>query len=329
MLCSATTPVTGLFKSLRSQRRWRLPLWFEFLARCALQTRRRFFQKSARGKAYTTPRVPRVRLAADVLADTLAEIGVYAGDILLVHSDVSALQRAGWEPSEFVDFLLDYLGPRGTLVMPTHPVLSDANGRLTYDVRRSPSSVGLLTELFRRRVGVVRSAFPYSAAAALGPRAHALMDEHIRSYAPHDEHSPYARLGELGGKALCVGCPLVRLTILHVAEDVLRDRLGIPGFYQERHVQVRAGGKEIEVAAHVRAGWLWWYLGLSCWQAGMYQQNLVREAAPSGLPLIAVEAANTIAWMKGEVQRGRSLYRLSWLNRWLRLGEPRPEEGMA
>jgi aminoglycoside 3-N-acetyltransferase len=327
MLCSATMSVAGMSKSLQHQRRWHLPPSLELLARCALQTRRRFFRK--RGGGAAAPIAQGTRLQPAALADTLAEMGIHPGDILLVHSDVSALQKVGWEPLEFVDFLLDYLGTQGTLVMPTHPVLSETDGRLTYDVRRSPSSVGLLTELFRRRAGVVRSAFPYSAAAALGPQAHALTDEHIHSYAPHDEQSPYARLGELGGKSLCVGCPLVRLTILHVAEDLLRDCLGIPGFYAERRVCVRQGGKEIEVAAHVRAGWLWWYLALSRWQADMYRYNLVREAAPSGLRLAAVNADDTIAWMKSEIQRGRSLYRMAWLNRWLRLGEPLREEGMA
>jgi aminoglycoside 3-N-acetyltransferase len=299
----------------------------ELLARCALQARRRFFSKGR--TVLASPSVPRARLEPAALADALAELGIYPGDILMVHSDISALQSVGWEPSEFVDFLIDYLGSEGTLAMPTHPVLSDTGGRLTYDVRRSPSSVGLLTELFRRRAGVVRSAFPYSAAAALGPQAQSLTEGHIRSYAPHDEHSPYTRLGEFGGKALCVGCPLVRLTILHVAEDVLRDRLGIPGFYEERRVQVRQGGNETEVVAHVRANWLWWYLSLSRWRADMYQHRLVREAAPSGLRLAAVDAADTIAWMKEEVQRGRSLYRLACLNRWLRLGEPVRDEGMA
>ncbi|MBV9123288.1 MAG: AAC(3) family N-acetyltransferase [Planctomycetes bacterium] len=306
---------------------WHLPPWAELLARCGLQFRRRQVGRKS-GGAEAEPSSAVVRLEPAKLAQSLEALGIQAGDVLMVHADSRALQRVGWEPWDFLDFVLDYLGPEGTLAMPTHPVLGEKDGRLVYDVRRSPSSVGLLTELFRRRSGAIRSVYPYAAAAALGPRAEELVGQHERSFAPHDEHSPYGKLGQLCGKSLCVGCPLVRLTVLHVAEDTLRERLGIAGFYEERPVLVKAGGQEREVTAHVRAGWLWWYLALSRWQAGMYRQGLVRGARPEGLSLLAVDAAKVIGWMQQEVEHGRSLYGLAWLNRWLRLGEPLREGGM-
>lgn len=303
-----------------------LPPAIEFLTRCGLQCRRRWLASSS---TVATPDVPTPtkKLDREVLARNLAAIGVQPGGLVMVHSGAVGLAKVGWEPAEFLDFLCDYLGPHGTLAMPTHPVLSEKSGRLAYDVKRSPSSVGMVSELFRRRAGVVRSECPYSAAAAIGPLADELIRDHRRSFAPHDALSPYAKLGELQGQALCVACPLVRLTILHVAEDVCRETLHIPDFYEERVIVVRQAGREEERSIHTRAGWLWWYLALSRWQRDMWRHGFVRAARPEGLSLLAVSAAPVIQWMTDDARRGRSLYPWARLNRWLRLKAPVHEQG--
>lgn len=309
---------------LRSGRR-RASATAEFLARCALATHRRYLPEGGRGKARPAPEAPARATGPDALADALSALGVRRGGILMLHSDSGACARMGWEPSSLIDFLRDYLGPDGTLAMPTHPKLSRQGDRLVYDVRRSPSKVGLITELFRRRKGVIRSQFPFSAAAACGPLAEALMADHRRSFAPHDEHSPYAKLADLGGQVLTFGCPLNRMTILHVAEDVLRGSLPIEDFHRPCEVWVKAGDEAVAVTAHVRAPWLWWYLHLSGWAREMYHRGLARTHRLSGVLLQSAEARQTVDWMKDELRAGRPIYPLAPLNRWLRLGDPRAE----
>ncbi|CAM02878.1 aminoglycoside N3'-acetyltransferase protein [Saccharopolyspora erythraea NRRL 2338] len=63
----------------------------------------------------------------------------------------------------------------------------------------------------------MRSRHPDASFAALGARAHALMDEHPWDD-PHGPGTPLARLAEAGGRVLLLGAPLDSLTILHHAE---------------------------------------------------------------------------------------------------------------
>jgi aminoglycoside 3-N-acetyltransferase len=306
------------------------PVPSEFAARCAMWTRDRVGPsrkssasisplKSAGNERASTVLRPIGRLE---LESALSTLGIQCGDVLMVHSSARAISALGWQPSDFIDFLQDVLGPDGTLAMPSHPALIVDDGRQIYDVRLSPSTVGLLTELFRRRHGARRSRYPFSAAAAIGPHAVELTSSHAASFAPHDEYSPYAKLAELNGKALCIGAHLDRMTLLHVAEDVLRNQLPIREFYCDREVWVRADGAETRTVAHVRAPWLWWYLCLSRWTNDMYRKGFAHSLLLSGVRLRTAAARPTVEWMKDDLLRGRTIYPLAGLNRWLHLNDP-------
>jgi aminoglycoside 3-N-acetyltransferase len=299
-----------------------VPPVVEFLARCAAAARRRYLPGRRRGTATRATPAPVEPVGADRLRSTLQALGIRPGGVLMVHSGAPAVHRLGWEPSDLIDFLLEYLGPEGTLAMPTHPKLALREGRLTYDVRRSPSQVGLLTELFRRRRSTLRSRCPIAAAAAMGARAQELTEGHARSWAPHDENSPYGRLAELEGQALCIGVPLNRMTILHVAEDSLRDSLPIANFHEEREVWVVADGEATAVRVHMRSPWLWWYLNLGRWSYQMHRRGLARSRTLAEVPLYAANADDVVQWMKNDIRQGRSIYPLASMNRWLGLGDP-------
>ena len=301
----------------------RLPASAEFVARCGLVAQRRF------GRSHSSQDVPAVQLhvepaSADDIIASLQRLGIQPGDDLLVHSDAAAMESIGWDPSDIIDLLLDYIAD-GTLMMPSHPRLKITNSKLTYNVRRSPSTVGLMTELFRRRAGVIRSRFPYSAAAAIGSRAAELIEDHANSFAPHDEHSPYSKLADFDGKVLCLGCDLDRMTMLHVAEDRRRSELQIPAFHQPKTVRVIDGEDESTVVAHTRAPWLWWYLSLSKWTSNMYRHNIARDVTVGGLTMRVASAKRMVCFMEYEIKTGSSLYPLAKYNRWLKLTEPQLE----
>lgn len=303
--------------------RVRIPAWAEFAARLAHASTRRLrparSPRSPVSKAVT--RSP--ALEWDVMAEALSRLGIRRGGCLMVHSSSDSLGRLGWEPTALINFLLDYLGPEGTLAMPSHPKLTqDDNGRLIYDVRRSVSTVGLITELFRRRKGVVRSQFPFSAVVALGPHAEELTSAHARSVTPHDENSPYAKLGELDGQVLHAGVPLDKMTIFHVAEDSERGAMPIAGFHQPVEVFIKSGDELRKVAAYRRSPWLWWYLHMAGWKYDMYHRGFARPLALQGVPFWGAEARPLIEWMRGEVRAGRTYYPLARMNRWLKLEDP-------
>ncbi len=306
-------------------KRRRVPATVEFGMRCALVARNRWRSDQPHAGPsgpYSAPVAQPVEASTGVLHGLLNRLGIQRGDTLIVHSTAAAVERLGWAPSDFLDLLQEHLGRDGTLVMPSHPKLKLLDGGEVYDVRRSPSQVGLLTELFRRRPSVARSKFPFSSAAAAGPNAEYLLDEHIESFAPHDEKSPYAKLAEIDGKCLCIGCPLDRMTILHVAEDSLRNELGIPHFHTERQAMVKGPETLRQVAAHTRAPWLWWYLHLFGWTSRMYRRGLAWDLTFHDIAFRRADARPTIHWMQDEVRRGRSIYPLAWLNQWIRLADP-------
>ena len=258
----------------------------------------------------------------DDMNAVLRSLGIFPGNVVMMHSDAGAVARLGWTPSEMIDHLLEYLGPLGTLAMPSHPHLQDCDARRIFDVRRSYSTVGLLTEVFRRRKETLRSEYPFAAAAAQGALARQMLSAHRDSYAPHDEYSPYGRLAALNGKVLILGCALDRMTIIHVAEDTLRDAIAIPGFYQTEVIWIRNDEGEFPLETHRRAPWLWWYLAKFQWTAQMHDQGLVRKALLMGMPFLAVDATATVAWMQEQVRRGKTIYPLAKWNRIFRLRGP-------
>jgi len=88
-----------------------------------------------------------------------------------------------------------------------------------FDARRSPSTVGLVSEVFRLRPDAVRSRHPSHSVAAIGPRARELTEGHERTL-PTGDDSPYGRLCHIGGKVLLLGVDHDRNTTLHLAETL-------------------------------------------------------------------------------------------------------------
>jgi aminoglycoside N3'-acetyltransferase len=209
----------------------------------------------------------------------------------MVHSDSNAIEAIGWTVVEFLDFLQAFVSPNGTLMMPSHAKLQKTAEMDIYDPNRCPSTVGLLTELFRRRSGVRRSLFPKSPATAWGPLAAEMIDDHKHSYAPHDEKSPYYRMIQRGGQIICVGVPLDRMTLIHVAEDVLRESFPINNFYEKRTCGLRVNGALITLNVHKRAEWLWWYLAKYQWSREICRRGFVSGINWNG---VLVRVANVL-----------------------------------
>ncbi|MFF0081752.1 aminoglycoside N(3)-acetyltransferase [Streptomyces canus] len=172
----------------------------------------------------------------DTLAEQLRELGVRSGEILLVHSSLSALGWVCGGPVAVVQGLLDALGPDGTLVVPTQTGdLSDPavwsnppvpeewwdTIRATmpaYDPLVTPSrGVGVIPETVRTWPGARRSAHPQTSFAATGPRAHAVLDGHALD-CRLGEHSPLARLEALHARVLLLGAGYDTCTSFHLAE---------------------------------------------------------------------------------------------------------------
>ncbi len=160
------------------------------------------------------------------LKNELCALGLKSGMNLLMHS---ALRRVG--PVEggadgIIDTLLEILGPDGTLIMST--VSGNVNPEQpVFDVRHTPSTVGMLSNVFRQRPGVIRSLHPVHSVAAYGPRAEFFTSGHLEVNTPWSPGSPYGKLMRNGGYILFFGTNFTCNTCMHALEIEAR----VPGLH--------------------------------------------------------------------------------------------------
>src|SRR5574342_1435289 len=107
------------------------------------------------------------------LMDEFRLLGMSWGDTVFVHSAYSSLGRApgGVEggPQTVIDAILEVIGPGGTLIMPTFNY--DFLKGVVWDIRTSPSQMGILTELVRQDPRARRMFHPIYSMAAIGKYA--------------------------------------------------------------------------------------------------------------------------------------------------------------
>src|SRR5258708_880755 len=127
--------------------------------------------KRARG-AYIRTRYP---FDKHDFQKALERVGVKSGDVLMVHSSYDKFEGFRGTPIEVIQALQQAVSAEGTIMMPTMPFTGSAHewiqsGQIL-DVRRTPSRMGLVTELFRRTPGVIRTVHPTHPVAIWGKLA--------------------------------------------------------------------------------------------------------------------------------------------------------------
>jgi len=102
------------------------------------------------------------------------------------------------------------------------------------NVLRSPSMMGLVTEVFRRSPGVVRSLSATHPLLAWGSHAEAFIAGHENTDKPFGPDSPFARLLECDALILGLDAPFSSFTFTHFVEDCLSDTLPV-ALYAPEH----------------------------------------------------------------------------------------------
>ncbi len=185
------------------------------------------------------------------LLQSLRQNGIQPGDAVLVHSGMSGFGGFRGTVADIVQTFEEAVGASGTLLMPT---LSTAGSAVEYaksnrvfDPQTTPSQVGLLTEVFRRSPGVVRSVHPTHSVAVWGAGKSWWIENHFSADTPCGRGSPFDRLLQRDGKVVLAGVSISTLTYFHSAEEILEPRMPFSPFTTERYtMRCRVDGRILE-----------------------------------------------------------------------------------
>ena len=139
------------------------------------------------------------------IAAGLRELGLKAGDIVLLHSSLASLGKVEGGAEAVRDAFLSVLGEAGTLVVPIFE-----------------PGLGLITEAVNNHPRAVRSVHPLACVAAIGNDAAELCAHHLQAETAHAHGTPFMRIAEKGGYVCLLGVDQDRNTTLHTAEALLR-----------------------------------------------------------------------------------------------------------
>ncbi|MFB3892171.1 MAG: AAC(3) family N-acetyltransferase [Phycisphaerae bacterium] len=156
----------------------------------------------------------------------LRRAGVKRGDLLMVHSSLSAFGQVDGGAATIVDALIEAVGPDGTLMMPTftRSVVYKCGRPLTdrpfrpFDPAGKQAWTSAVAGEFAGRKGVLRSLHPTHSVAAFGPLAARCLSGHGAADVPVGRSSPFGKLADLGGKIVFLGASLASNTFLHLIE---------------------------------------------------------------------------------------------------------------
>jgi aminoglycoside N3'-acetyltransferase len=156
-------------------------------------------------------------------------------EILMVHSSFDAfLPMYKGSAKELVNALIDFCGPERTLVMPSFVMGGRTYDAAAYfrsrpfDVRITPSEMGLVAEIFRRTPKVLRSLHPTCAVCALGPIGKELTTGHHLSKKDLGLDSPFGVMTHRRTAIVGLGVEYYRcLTHAHTAANQMGDEFPI------------------------------------------------------------------------------------------------------
>jgi aminoglycoside 3-N-acetyltransferase len=165
------------------------------------------------------------------------ELGLRSGDLVYVHSGMDGLNLEF--PFYRILFLIQQvIGPGGTVIFPTYP-----NHRISsyewlkqgdvFDVRRTPSYTGILTEFARRQRQAVRSLHPTKSVCAIGSLAKEITATHHLSPYPYDTCSPYFKLIAGEGRVVGLGATTNYISFGYCVDDSFKDKFPVGVYHDE------------------------------------------------------------------------------------------------
>jgi len=160
----------------------------------------------------------------------IKELGIKTGDVVFIHNSIDRL-NLGFPFYQILTLIQKITGEQGTILFPTYPTkLSSYKYLLNEDifnVRKTPSYTGILTEIARRQKKAIRSLHPTKSVCALGRYAQELTNAHQYSPFPYDSCSPYNKIMKYNGKIIGLGVSTMNLSFVYCVDDSLKEEFPV------------------------------------------------------------------------------------------------------
>jgi aminoglycoside 3-N-acetyltransferase len=160
----------------------------------------------------------------DALLPILERMQVTRDGVLVVHSAIATLSRAGFRAENMIEAFLEYM-TGGTLIMPTMTWRSVTPQNPQWDEIATRSETGVMTEIFRTRYASRRSIHPTHSVAAYGVLADALVARHHLDDTPVSANSPYGLMRSYTSYVMMLGVGLETCTAIHLPEETIAPKI--------------------------------------------------------------------------------------------------------
>lgn len=148
------------------------------------------------------------------------ELHLKKGDAIFVTSGFGYL-NASFTPYEVIELLQEIITDSGIIMMPYYPPINSGewarSGRV-FDMTKTKSGMGILTNIFAELPDVYMSLHPIKSVCVWGRDAEKIVRNHNQSSTPFYWDSPYGKLLKIGCKTLGLG--VANNPIFHSIEDV-------------------------------------------------------------------------------------------------------------
>ena len=168
----------------------------------------------------------------DILSNNLE---IKNGDMVFIHSSINNLNLE-FPFYRILRLLQDTVGKEGTILFPTYSKPLSYEFLLkgeVFDVRKTPSYTGIISECARKQKNAKRSLHPTKSVCAIGKHAEDIVSTHQYSPYPYDSCSPYYKIMKYNCKIIGLGVATNILSFVHCIDDYMKDDFVIDPYHDQ------------------------------------------------------------------------------------------------
>ena len=257
---------------------------------------------------------------APALLRAIRGLGIAPGDAVMLHSAFEPHHGFRGSIDDLINVFLEAVGPTGHLLMVSLPYRTSSLAYLRsgrrFDVRRTPSMMGMVSEMFRRRAGVRRSVHPTHPILVSGPDAERFVAAHPNCRYPCGPGTPFDELVLAGGKLLFFNADFGTITFFHWLEHLVHQHLPF-ALYTDPPFDVTLidhDGQPRVVTTHVYTEETIRRRDFPMFERAMVERGGIRSCRVGNSDLLAVDLKDAIDCTLEMLAAGRVFYDLSDLS---------------